>query len=232
MATIQGPTGIGVGGVSGIPLSMGQVSAAGELYQRSTKLAGWRRADRALFELKDRFPDFDQTSVLLKAVAVNSLYSANVLAIQRMAEHVAKVISKTCLKTAGVELVEQLSQMREGEDHHRSFASKFCRFFVDHERFPTWDSYAITMIGVHSGLTFKPESYPVFLEHFQKLKILAGFDHGNPELDRYLWLAGQHRAFKKDQAAEINGETRRLFQDPTAEEKGLLTRLEGGRLLG
>jgi hypothetical protein len=226
MAAVEKPPGGAVSDILAVPLSMSQLNAARDLYESSTKLAGWRLADRSLSELRDRFPDFDRISVLLKTVAVNTLYSTNVFAVQRMTEHVVNVVSKTSLNTAGAELVEELSKMEEGGRAHRSFASKFCRFFVDHERFPTWDSFAITMVGVHLGLDFEPKSYLVFLEHLQKLKLLWEFDCSNPELDRYLWLAGQLRAFKENPTAKINTETQWLFREPSIEERGLLRRLE------
>jgi len=204
------------------PLSKAQLEAADDLYMNS--LSGWRAADGALAELKDRFPEFGQTSVLLKAVAVNTLYGTNVLAIQKMAEHAVSVLSNADLSTAGPELVEEVGNL--DKRRHISFGSKFLHFFLDRERFPIFDKYATEMVENHLGRANSVRNhkhpYMAFFENFHKLKTLSGIECNSQELDRYLWLAGQLNAFKRDPETEINRETRDLFSEPTEGQKQLL----------
>ena len=94
-----------------MPLSSKVVAAATRLHAR---LNQWGRADRALELLKTLCPGFSHESTLLKAVAVNSLYGTNVLAISRVADHVYKVIRQATLATAGPELVERIASVPIG----------------------------------------------------------------------------------------------------------------------
>ena len=112
------------------PLTAAQISVAGRLHQR---LAFWPATDSALDDLAERFPAFDLSACLLKTVAVNQLYGTRVLAIPRMAQHVADV-----MRDPGREnLVEELAILssRGKERRHLSFASKFAHFFVDKDRY-------------------------------------------------------------------------------------------------
>lgn len=204
-----------------LPLSAAQVEAAGKLYQ---SFPAWRLADDALSELRGRFPSFDETSVLLKTVAVNTLYSTNVFAVQKMAQHIVAVLAKTDLVAAGTELVENIATL--GSRKHISFASKFSNIFIDGERFPMSDSYAIEMAERHLGkanaVDDRDHPYIAFLQNLSGLRRLAGLGCDNRDLDRYLWIAGQYHAFKRDPERKINTEARRLFSSPNADEERLL----------
>lgn len=206
-----------------VPLSCDQVEAAGHLHEQ---LPGWCLIDQALAELKERFPGFSFTDVLLKAATVNSLYGTNVYAIYDVAEHVGHVIAKADLDKAGVELVEDMATEIKGRTHP-VFASKFAHFFVDAERFPMLDSYAEESVELHLGRQQLVQSgkgrYADFVGNLTKLRDLANLQCGSRELDYYLWLAGQYRAWKKKPTVKINGETKRLFTSPTEEQAGWLS---------
>jgi len=134
-----------------VPLSRDQVAAANRLH---AGLRQWATADRALGALAERFPEFDETSTLLKAVTINAMYGTNVWALDRMARHVMAVLSETDLARAGPELVERLATPppapgQKRRRTHLSFAAKFAHFFIDAERYPILDSYAAKMVELH-----------------------------------------------------------------------------------
>jgi hypothetical protein len=103
----------------------------------------WQIADGVFDSLPRSFPGFDRQSTLLKATVVNALYSTNVYAIARMAEHVEKLIRARGSLPADADFVEQLASPPGLKPKFYSFASKFAHFFIDAERFPIYDSYAV-----------------------------------------------------------------------------------------
>jgi hypothetical protein len=211
-----------------VPLPLKKIEAANRLHER---LEQWRLADQALRLLAERCPDFEPAPCLLKVVTVNGLYGTNVYATTRMAKYVAGVLAAANLATAGPELVERLADLpaTEGQKwkrRHYSFASKFAHFFLGDERFPIMDSYALKMLKRHLGRRhFSDEQahpYTAFVRSFQELKRLSGFTGSNRQLDRYLWLAGEHAAWKKNKAAAINAEVAAQFAQPSGEVAALL----------
>src|SRR5687768_11729209 len=120
------------------PLTDAHVQAASRLHSR---LKQWAATDGALEQLREKFPGFDLEAALLKTVAINQLYGTNVYAAMRVAENVVAVMKKP---PDGAALVETLAEVElaNGEKKHlRSFASKFCHFFVDRDRYPIFDKY-------------------------------------------------------------------------------------------
>jgi hypothetical protein len=209
-------------------LGIDKIEAANRLHQR---LEQWRLADGALRLLHDVCPGFAPEACLLKVVAVNSLYGTNVYATIRMANHVTSVLAQPDLGTAGAELVKQLADLppterQKRKRHHYSFASKFAHFFVDEERFPMMDSYALKMLKFHLGRrhysTDPANPYAAFVSNLQQLKRLSGINCSNRRLDRYLWLAGQYAAWKKSAKREINAEIAAMFTQASGEVAALL----------
>src|SRR6266478_4868748 len=131
-----------------VPLSTSQIEAANELHKQ---LSGWQTTDGALHALHIRFPGFDDEAALLKVAAVNQLYGTNVFAVGRMAEHIRVDVMSKEGKIADVDFVEELATLPEMKYKHISFASKFAHFFVNAQRFPIYDSVAISMIEFHLG---------------------------------------------------------------------------------
>jgi hypothetical protein len=203
-----------------LPLAVEQIATANRLHSR---LSSWEAADQALEALARRFPGFDGEAALLKAITVNSLYYTNVMAIVRMAKHVEAIMSVTELDSAGPELVERLADLPRTASQTRarrfhSFASKFAHFFVDPERFPMKDKYADKELKRHLGqaayVSDSQRPYVAFVANFQALKQNLGWGGTNRGLDRYLWLAGQYRAWLKNHESNINSELRELFTSP------------------
>jgi hypothetical protein len=211
-----------------VPLESRQVRAAIELHKI---LGQWSTGDAALKELHESFPDFDKEwKTLLKAVAVNSLYGTNVYDIFNVATHVHRVIGNSDRSTVGPELVDKMAKFwiaSKGRTiHFTSFAAKFAHFFIKEEDFPIYDSYAYTMIRHHLGTKnwIKADgTYVEFAANVELLKEMASLDCSCRDLDRYLWLTGLYRKYKrrlaKDKDPEINAEAERLFSSPTKEQR-------------
>jgi hypothetical protein len=106
---------------------------------------------------------------------------------------------------------------------HTSFAAKFAHFFIDSERFPIMDSYAVWMVKYHLGwkncLRDANRSYTAFVENLRRLREAAGLNVKSRELDRYLWLAGQYRQWRKNLKSQINSELAALFASPSGESE-------------
>jgi hypothetical protein len=215
-----------------VPLPINKIEAANRLHEH---LEQWRLADQALRRLADSCRDFELDACLLKVAAVNALYGTNLYAITRMAKHVAAVLTGADLAAAGPELVEQLADLPATEEQkqkrrHYSFASKLAHFFIDEERFPIMDSYALATLKRHLGRRQcshdKAHRYTAFVHNFQQLKRLSGFSGRNRQLDRYLWLAGEYAAWKKKRKMAINAELKGLFKHPSGDIAGFLRELD------
>ncbi|MGH9773866.1 MAG: hypothetical protein ACRD50_02845 [Candidatus Acidiferrales bacterium] len=198
-----------------VPIELEQIAAARRLHQR---LDQWQSIDKALASLALQFPGFSLEESLLKATCVNALYGTNVLAIHRLAKHITEVLKNVDLISAGPELVEELAVPPRGHGkvhRHHSFASKFAHFFIDSERFPIKDSYAVEMVKFHLGLKsmeIDPKRpYVAFWKNHRRLKEELSFSVSNPDLDHYLWIAGLYMKYRKNTQADINREVHDLF---------------------
>ena len=205
-----------------VALTQQQVDAACRLHQR---LKQWRLADAALLRLRDLAPGFDSESCVLKAVAVNTLYGTQVMAIVRMAEHVKTVIAKVELNRAGSDLVERIAALPDAagtvERRFISFAAKFCHFFVDEERFPIYDEGARNAIELHLGsdavVIDDIHPYGVYCQNLMRLRVEAMINGPCRNLDRYLWIVGMYikwRALREKPKQRMNVELRELFETP------------------
>jgi len=133
------------------PLAQAQVDAANRLYKR---IEGWRATDKALHRLRESFPgNTCLAEVLLKVAALNSLYNTNVFAVVRMAKHIVKVFERHT-RAPDIEVVDEIAELpAAGEKKRRflSFASKYCRFFVEPEQFAIYDTIALEALQFHLG---------------------------------------------------------------------------------
>jgi hypothetical protein len=198
-----------------------QVEAAQAIY--TTYTPSWRRVDAALAALADSMPDFNPAAVLLKVVAVNSLYGTNVYALDRAAQHIGAVLDGVELAFAEPQLVEEMAAIPPlpggKARRHRSFASKFAHFCIDHDRFPIHDSFAAKMLRAHLDRDAPaPDSGATYMSTeaaFRKLARSAGLGSETRRLDRYLWIIGQYRDWTNNPTATINSELRAVFEaDP------------------
>lgn len=211
-------------------LSEEQIAAAVTLH---ATLAQWQVTDRALRRLQEAMAGFGPEEALLKVVAINALYGTNVFALVRAATHVGKVLGSADLGSAGPELVESLANIPTTSDgrprRYVSFASKFAHFFINSERFPIYDSYAERMLSLHLGASAVRDParpYEAFTANLGRLMHEYGLGCSYRELDRYLWLAGQYRAYEKG-GRMLNTELVHLFDNPSAEQRALLRTLRG-----
>jgi hypothetical protein len=168
---------------------------------------------------------------LIKVTAINALYSTNIYAVARMAEHVESLMRARGSLPPDLDLVEQIATAHGLPYRFYSFASKFAHFFFDGEQFPIYDSYAVRMVTYHVGkadcLNDKDHLYGSYVANFTRLKESIEFSATTRECDRYLFLAGQYRArdglppWKKPYAG-ISSEILRLFKDHDEDASRLL----------
>lgn len=206
-----------------IPLTETQVWAAGQLHNM---LAGWKASERTLDWLAREFPsNTEQQTVLLKARILNLLYFTNVFAIRAMAQHIVEVFSQGHETDDDCLLAEKVAYLEASGRKHRSFASKYCNFFVDNERFPLLDSYVPREEQMHLGKgNYRWKSTdPTYRDFYEDLKTLRDRISFRPtvrEMDCYLWLRGQWREFKrKGDRARIGAEVKDLFNSRDSDER-------------
>jgi len=208
------------------PLTTDMINAAGNIHKQ---LDGWQATDKAIVKLRESLPGFDLNNVLLKATVVNSLYSTNVYAITRAADHVYSVIKRNGHKKAGAGFVEEISRVpdvktKSGKDRKfTSFASKFAHFFIDQGRFPIYDTYAVSAIKYHLGRgkwekNTDDRPYEEFVQNFIELREISGYKGSTRNLDYYLWLAGLFLAWNKNKDAKINQEVKVFFGNVDKQE--------------
>ena len=206
-----------------VPLSMSQVEAANRLHG---KLLQWQITDRALQALHVNLPGFDIEATLLKVAAVNQLYGTNVYAVMRMAQHITKIML-VADKMEDADLVEKIASLPSRK--HRSFASKFAHFFIDMERFPIYDSYAVKMVLHHLGKQGQDRKteypYKAFVEDLHILRRNAQFSCSIRELDHYLWLAGLYQVWLRNPDSPVNTEVKELFELLSSRAPDELTKL-------
>lgn len=204
-----------------IPLTRRQVDAADRLHARMRQ---WQAADRALQAVAEQFREFDLTVSLVKVVCLNSLYGTNVYAIHRMAAHIARVMGEIERSTAGIELVERIATLpKAGADEeprqHWSFASKFCHFFIDAERFPILDTFAAAALRRHLGprnCSRDERRYVAFAKDIEALKRLSGLPVTLRQLDHYLWIAGAYFARQKNPELRLNADLDQMMNSKSA----------------
>jgi len=199
-----------------VPLTETQVVAAGRIHN---ELEQWKAADRVLEELADTMRSNTRlTQVLLKAAALNQLYRTNVFNLHPMAQHIVQVFSQEYQSDDDCLLVESIAYLEASGKHHQSFASKYCHFFVDSERFPLFDGYVRKMVRKYLGrgnyrCKTTDETYRNFYADLKTLRDRISFSPKVRELDRYLWLRGQWETFDdKGDKAPIAVEVKDLFK--------------------
>lgn len=205
-----------------VPLVETQVIAAGKLHD---ELEQWKAADRALDYLGKAMPSNTQLDqVLLKAAALNQLYATRVFALHAMASHIVEVFSSEAMRDE-CSLVERIAYLEASGKEHESFASKYCHFFVDNDRFPLFDQYAPVVVRMHLGrgnyrCKTSDRTYRNFYEDLQTLRRSISFDPTVRELDHYLWLRGQWETLSgKGERAPIGVEVKGLFRSADSDER-------------
>ncbi len=205
-----------------IPITQAQIDAANRLHARCPQ---WSSTDRAFEQLGERFPGWGRESCILKSAAINDLYSTNVFAIWRMAEHLMHVMADPPADED--DLAEAIASLPNAEgdavaQRHWSFTSKILHFFVDGDRYPIYDSFCRIMVSYHLGPGGRvPDAgnpYRAFMANLERVRELSTIEASLRDLDRYMWLVGQYRDWlKKGDEAITNGELRGLFESEEAE---------------
>jgi len=198
------------------PPSAEQLAAAARIYQAAGQ---WRWKDRTLRLAHEEVPGHGAEAVLHKTTMINALYSTNIHAIARVAEHLATVLGSADLTSADPDLVERMAHVPAGSDEQiprrrYNLASKYAHFFIAPDRFPVWDRSARTMVRIHNGVRAAGAldvGYVSFAAGFEHLRRTISPSPAVIELDHYLLIAGQAIAFRLGRWENIGAELRGLF---------------------
>lgn len=166
----------------------------------------YNHADKAITKLFTAFPNNKKLEdVLLKTSVINDLYSTNIFAIFKIAEHIQKLDIDQQLKDGDPKLVNQiatghgiLSKKSNKELNFYSFATKYCNWH-NQENYAIYDSFVEKVLRAYQ----KQDKFSTFklidLRDFNKFKaILNDFsNHYNlkssklKEIDKFLWIYGK-----------------------------------------
>jgi hypothetical protein len=199
------------------PLSSEQIAAAVRLHENH--LPQWQAADEALEAVRTSFQaDFSYSANLVRIATVNTLYGTNLKAVHRMAGHIESILPRGAELLEPAELVEAIAALPpapgERARRHRSFASKFCHFFVNADDFPIFDSAARDALRLHLGsesLKEAESSYTGFCGALAGVRRTYSLAASARDIDRYLWIAGIWLAFARGRR-DINRELLALFE--------------------
>lgn len=186
-----------------IPLTNERIAAAVRLHEQH--LPQWRAADSALGDVKAAFGRvFSYSANLVRVATVNTLYGTNLKATHRMAQHIAGILPNGAELLDPTEVVEAIAALPDAAGEvprrHRSFASKFCHFFIDPNEFPILDSAARDALRMHLGPEAARDAesgYAGFCGALANLRRAYGLSVPTRDLDRYLWIAGMYLEFAK-----------------------------------
>jgi len=194
------------------PLTNSQIQAACKFW----KDGHWEV--EAFAQLRQCFPK-PQEAVTLKAVAVNTLYSAGVRPIARVAQYLEKRLGSGSPYPTGPELVSDFVKeiadlkLTKRDNHYHVFVSKFAHFFINPD-LPILDQYSEWMVEQHLGLkhSYDSDRYLKFAKNIQRLKEEGTLTCDCDELDHYLWIAGEYWSWKHNPKKPIYTELRDDFE--------------------
>ncbi len=138
--------------------------------------------------------------VLIKATALNSLYSTNIYAIVRTAQNIVCQNIDADLRSGSLEVVDKIARVEvPGKTRNNySFASKYCHWHQP-EMYPIYDSYVDKLLwAYHVQRQFENfklvdlrnySRYKEIVESFRKCYSLTQF--GLKDLDKFLWGYGR-----------------------------------------
>jgi hypothetical protein len=162
--------------------------------------------EKALSELFAQFPSNREPShVLLKVVALNRLYSAGILAVLEMAEHIHKMgdAVDSALAVGSPEIVDGIArvEIQKRDFCFYSFATKYCSWHRPGD-YPIYDSrvdkflWLLKKQGSLKSQHFSHHDdlykYPVFRAIMDDLRDqygLRGFSF--KQIDKFLWAQGE-----------------------------------------
>ena len=162
--------------------------------------------EKALAELFAAYPGNDNPShVLLKVAALNSLYATRILAVLKLATHIAGqgAAIDAALASGSPEAVDSVARLSIGEKDFTfySFASKYCNWHQP-SLYPVYDGrvdkylWALKKQGIFQTEAFSNHedlySYPRFcliVTAFREQFGLGSFTF--KQIDKYLWSQGE-----------------------------------------
>jgi hypothetical protein len=161
-------------------------------------------SEKALAELFAAYPGNDNAShVLLKVVALNSLYSTRILAVLKLANHIAEQGAQidAALAAGSAEAVEVIAGAGQIDLTFYSFATKYCNWH-NPGAYPIYDSRVDKYLwGLKKQGLFSSEklaergdmwSYPAFCEVMTAFRNDFGLGAFSfKEIDKFLWSQGE-----------------------------------------
>ncbi len=154
--------------------------------------------DKAITRLIQAFPyNHNLEDVLLKVVAINSLYATNIYAVVEVAKRIHELQIDSALAQGSLELVSEIAtvKLRGKIRRNYSFASKYCSWHAPHI-YPIYDSFVDRLLWAYQKqenfATFKREEllqyarYREILDKFREHYSLTQF--GYKDFDKFVWL--------------------------------------------
>jgi hypothetical protein len=182
-------------------LKLARILPTKELIMEACKESEGDIADQALQLLFDQYRQNNQRAqVLLKVVTLNRLYSAGILAVYDVAEHIHQRAAEidAALDRGSPEIVDTIAKVtirsRVGALNFYSFASKYCSWHNQLE-YPIWDSRVCRYL---SSLEGTPFAHPDRWTHYAEFKdLMCDFrshyklgDFTFKQIDMFLWKHG------------------------------------------
>ncbi len=197
-------------------LEHAQIEAADRLWSR---LDDVRQADRALASLQGSLSTFDGPSTLLKVLALHPIDTSKTHVGHPLAREISELLKHVDTQRCGLEVVDALAAVadRHGKSSYDGlgFASRFAHHFLDSERFPVLDAWSERALQALLGgeLLGAPGDgrYARFARSFAHVAGPLALNRRR-RLGRWLWLAGQCRAWLANPRTAIQREVRELFE--------------------
>ena len=178
--------------------TVGLVTAACDEFDKENEII-----ERALQVLFSQFPgNSDLSHVLLKVVALNRLYSTQILAITDVAQHIHRNAQSidSALAAGSPQIVDKIARVTirtSGKERRNlSFATKYCSWH-NPEAYPIWDSRVDKYLWAlqkqdHFALVFKANAdlweYPTFREVVIAFRYFYGLGSFTfKDTDKFLW---------------------------------------------
>lgn len=199
-------------------VSSEMIDAAGAFYRN--RLPNWQLAERTVDRLHGLYPRFDQGSCQIKAIVLNELYSTSIIAVKEMAQHVFVILNDPSQHRDNT-LVERIARFPVSGDSHISFASKFCHFFINKDRFHILDDAAewtLNWLQVPGYKRSGEDRYANFCRGIEALGSALPSNHSTRDIDRFLWLVGMWVRHKRERT-EVNAEAVAAFERAPEEVK-------------
>jgi len=207
-------------------LELAHIEAADRLWNR---LDDVRQADRALVSLQGSLSTFDGASTLLKVLALHPIDTSKTHVGHPLAREISELLKHVDTQSCGLEVVDTLAAVadRYGKSSYDGlgFGSRFAHHFIDSERFPVLDAWSERALQALLGgeLLGGPgdSRYARFAASFAHVAAPLALNRRR-RLGRWLWLAGQCRAWLANPRTAIQREVRGLFEQAPDELAQLL----------